>query len=98
MAMATKTKETPKTPTKTVKVQDLEVEVPEYLLDDFEFVEAYAQAEQSAAKMVGLFKLVFGDDQFSKIKDHIRTTTGYVSVKVLAKFFAETIEAINPNS
>lgn len=83
--LKTKTVETIRGKTST----DFEYEFPKENLDNYELVEALADAEENALALPRVVNLLLGKKYADKLKDHVRTDTGVVPSE---KLFNEVME------
>lgn len=89
---------------KRVTVDGIEVRIDPEKMADIEIVEAVVEANDDQASeidrlaaTVRLFKLVYGGEQYARIKDALRAKSkdGVVSADDMAKFFGDTSAAFN---
>lgn len=89
---------------KRATVNGVEVRIDPDKMRDIDVVEAVVEANDDQASeidrlaaTVRLFKLVYGDEQYARIKDALRAKSedGVVSADDMAKFFGDTSAAIN---
>lgn len=89
---------------KRVTVDGIEVTIDPEKLADIDIVElAVASADEEAGQFVQmsatikLFKAVFGDEQYTKIKDALRAKSenGIVATQDMAEFFGKVGEAVS---
>lgn len=81
---------------RTVNVDGIEVSVDPVRLADMDLIEAVCEAndeEEDGFKRIGatvrMFRLVFGDEQYERIKSELRgrSENGVVTIKDLSEFF-----------
>lgn len=67
-------------------------EIDEEVVNDYEFIEVLADVDENPLKTPKLFKMLLGDEQTEKLKEHIKSKNGKTPVKVMTE---ELIEILN---
>lgn len=91
-----------KSTTKSIEVEGIQFALDVAGLDDFEIVEAIADATDEdlddTAKLraaVKLFRLTFGDE-YSRVKEELRAAhDGALTTQTMMDFFTATLDAVN---
>lgn len=66
--------------------------------DDWEVMEQLGEAEMNPLKLPGVVKMLLGEKQDAKLRDHCRGADGRVSVERMGEVFAQVLTAAAPNS
>lgn len=73
-----------------------EFELEDDVLDDYELLEAFQRIDEGhGEKSVTLVDRLLGEEQKQKLKDHVRSEKGRVSVKRLMEEVAEILTSCN---
>lgn len=81
----------------TFELEGLEVRVSSNVKDDFEILEAAARVDDNPTAVIDLLKLLFGDNQYQAVKDHLRSIDGYVSSEKVMDFLKHVLNGAVPN-
>lgn len=67
--------------------------------DDYEFIEAIAQAESnSATGLVNMMNRIFPETELARIKEHLRNEHGVVPITAMSEFVKAALKELSPNS
>lgn len=69
-----------------------EYEIPEENLNNYELLEALAEVEENPLIMPKTIKLLLGEEQAKKLKDHVRKKNGIVPTDKLSKEIQDIFE------
>lgn len=64
-------------------------------VDDMEFLERLGEADNDITKMPGIMKEILGEDQRSKLYDHMRKEDGHVPIGATIEEFQEILTIAN---
>lgn len=70
-----------------------EYAIPEENLNNYELVEALSEVEENPLLISKVVKLLLGDEQAKKLKDHLRTKTGIVPMDKMSDEIMEIFES-----
>lgn len=94
----------PKTKTKTVTVQGVELTVNLNLFDDLEVLELLGKmnppngAEPDITALPAFLQIALGFSQYQEVKNSLRDDEGRVTIDKVAGFVQEFINKVAPNS
>ena len=74
------------------------LEIPDENLDDYELLEDLAaldDGDENTGKVVSVYRRLLGDDQYNKLKEHIRGQNGRVSASTMIETLGEIFELHN---
>ena len=94
-------KSTKTTPDQTalITVNGFTVTANTSVSDDYEFIEAIAQAESNSAQgMVNMMNRIFPETELHRIKEHLRNEHGVVPITAMSEFVKAALKELSPNS
>lgn len=68
-------------------------EADDEAMDDIEFIELLAQADESPTVLPKIAKIVLGDEQYKALKEHLRNKKGRVPVEAVLNALEEIFES-----
>lgn len=78
-----------------INVRGLDVEVHEEILNDWDMLERLADADKGdISALIGFFKALFGDEQWTGIKARLREMWGGLPVDKVLSFATEAMAQI----
>lgn len=97
---ARKDADTPEVSERTVTVQGLKVTVATDVMARLDVVEALndVNSERNPFAIVEVFRIVFGEEQYATIKEHLEERQSPVDIRAMRTFFESTLKKVNPNS
>lgn len=97
--MSAKSTKTTPDPTALVTVNGFTVTANTSVSDDYEFIEAIAQAESnSATGLVNMMNRIFPETELARIKEHLRNEHGVVPITAMSEFVKTALKELSPNS
>lgn len=69
-----------------------EFEIDEMKLDDMEFLDALSEVDENPLKFSKIIKMMLGEEQRSRLYDHLRTEDGRVPVDAANAAIIEIME------
>lgn len=80
----------------SVTVNGITVCVSRDAFDDIELLEDLAEAEGGNGLLyVSIFKRVFGDEQYERVKRELANDEGRTSITAMSEFFTGVVSAVN---
>lgn len=78
------------------KLQDgFEVTVKDEILDDWEFLELLNEIDEgNGSKIVNVARMMLGEEEVGKLKEHFKEKTGKVTVNEMVEAISELLESI----
>lgn len=67
-------------------------EIDEEVVNDYEFIEVLADVDENPLKSPKLFKMLLGDEQTNKLKEHIKAKNGKIPVKIMTEEIADILK------
>lgn len=77
---------------KVILEDDLEFDVNDEAMDDMEFVELLAAAEENTTALPKVLETALGVDGKKKLYEHVRKITGRATVAATAEEFSKILE------
>ncbi|EGP5709301.1 hypothetical protein ACNG34_000556 [Enterococcus faecium] len=60
-------------------------------VESYDFLEAVGEVDENPAKLPKALKMLFGNEQVEKLKDHLRTEEGFVPIQKMIEEFTEVM-------
>lgn len=80
----------------SVTVRGITVRVSPEAFDDIDLLEDLADAEAGNALLyVAIFKRVFGEGQYDRVKKELADENGRTSITAMSEFFTDVVNAVN---
>jgi hypothetical protein len=78
--------------TKSITVRGVDLTIDPNVFMSIDFLELMSKAQNAdATALVGLCKLVFGDNQYETVKKALKGENGFTPVKDIMEFFDEVV-------
>lgn len=60
-------------------------------VESYDFLEAVGEVDENPTKLPKALKMLFGNEQVEKLKDHLRTEEGFIPIQKMIEEFTEVM-------